>query len=301
MTTALQVAANRCNARQSSGPKSRAGKSRAARNARRHGLATPIWSDPALASATEALARELAGPAASPELQSLAREAAAAHIAVDRVRRACHRLMLQQLEDPLLLPTTPRAAKQHARQEMSLSSVNASLRGYTFPGAFVHCCRHLTVPKNTHSPFPIWRATSLLWNATSATRCRSESGHCENLLRNNVSQRESPMWKRATKSIGTGKQIILAERTQNSQCFQRQSDSSVEGTTLFDLFLELQNARLPEQPSTKQSNWLRFALRRLRESLIAGQTKTTDKPATSDVSRELALSWLLSRDDNGPL
>ena len=121
MTTALQVAANRRNARNSTGPKSSAGKSRAARNARRHGLTSSIWSNPALASATVGLARELAGPSASPESQRLAREAAAAHIDVDRVQRMRHRLMVQQLEPPVLIPTTPRAAKQHGRDIIELS------------------------------------------------------------------------------------------------------------------------------------------------------------------------------------
>jgi hypothetical protein len=195
------------------------------------------------------LARELAGPSASPESQRLAREAAAAHIDVDRVQRIRHRLM---------------------------------------------------VPKNTPSPFPIWRATSPSWNATNADRYRGENGHCENSLRNNVSQRESPMWKRATKSIGTGDRNILAEQTQNSQCFQRQSDSSVEETTFFDICIKRQSARLHEQPSTEQRNWIRYSIRRLRESLIARQTKTADKPATSDVSRDLALSFLLTSDDNEP-
>jgi hypothetical protein len=120
MPTALQVVANRRNAGKSTGPKSRAGKSRAARNSRRHGLARSIWSDPALASATETLARELAGPAASPEMQNLAREAAAAHIDVDRVRRMRHRLMLQHLADSVPIPTTPRAARQHVRDLIEL-------------------------------------------------------------------------------------------------------------------------------------------------------------------------------------
>jgi hypothetical protein len=120
MTTALQVAANRRNARNSTGPKSRIGKARTASNARRHGLASSIWSEPVLANATEALARELAGPSASPELQSLAREAAAAHIAVDRVQRMRHRLMVQQLEPPILIPTTSRAARQHVRDLIEL-------------------------------------------------------------------------------------------------------------------------------------------------------------------------------------
>jgi hypothetical protein len=120
MPTTLQAAANRLNARKSTGPKSRPGKARAARNARRHGLATSIWSDPRLSATTEALARKLAGPAAGPELQSRAREAAAAHIDVDRVQRMRHRLMLQQLADPVPVPTTSRAARQHVRDLIEL-------------------------------------------------------------------------------------------------------------------------------------------------------------------------------------
>jgi hypothetical protein len=123
MPTPLQVAANGRNGRKSTGPKSRAGKSRAARNARRHGLATSIWCDPTLASATEALARELAGPGASPELQGIAREAAAAHIAVDRVRRARHWMIVQQLEDPILLPTNPRAAWRQVKDLIELDEL----------------------------------------------------------------------------------------------------------------------------------------------------------------------------------
>src|SRR5262249_54487756 len=64
--------------------------------------------------------RELAGPAAGPELQSRAREAAAAHIDVDRVRRMRHRLMLQHLADPVPIPTTSRAARQHVRDLIEL-------------------------------------------------------------------------------------------------------------------------------------------------------------------------------------
>jgi hypothetical protein len=56
------------------------------------------------------LALELAGPAASLELQQWARIAAVAHIDVDRVRRARHSLLMRGLDDPVPLPTTPRAA-----------------------------------------------------------------------------------------------------------------------------------------------------------------------------------------------
>jgi hypothetical protein len=46
--------------------------------------------------------------AASPQVAA----AAVAHIAVGRVRQARHRLMVQQLADPVPIPTTSRAARQ---------------------------------------------------------------------------------------------------------------------------------------------------------------------------------------------
>ena len=69
---------------------------------------------------------------------------------------------------------------------------------------------------------------------------------------------------------------------------------------LFDLLIQLQSARLHEQPSTKQSNVIRCAIRRLRESLMSGRKTTESKPVTNDVSRDLALSFLLNRNDNEP-
>ena len=71
---------------------------------------------------------------------------------------------------------------------------------------------------------------------------------------------------------------------------------------LFDIYLQLQSARLQEQQSTKQTNLIRGAIRRLRQSLIAGQTTAAEKPVTSEVSRDLALAMLLSMsDDHGRL
>jgi hypothetical protein len=87
MTTARKIAANRQNARASTGPKSAAGKARSARNARRYGLSIPIWRDRSLASEAEALAREIAGDGASPEILELARRVAEAQIDIIRVRK----------------------------------------------------------------------------------------------------------------------------------------------------------------------------------------------------------------------
>ena len=98
MATTRQVQANRANARISTGPKSRAGRSRSARNARRHGLSIPILPDPTLSAAVEALAVKLAGPSATRELHDRALTAAMAHLDVDRARRARHHLIVQELE-----------------------------------------------------------------------------------------------------------------------------------------------------------------------------------------------------------
>ena len=88
MTSLLRIAANRRNARRSTGPRTRAGKARSAQNARRHGLCLSAGHDPARAGAIAALARLIAGPDATPHRLVLACAVAVAHIDVARVRRA---------------------------------------------------------------------------------------------------------------------------------------------------------------------------------------------------------------------
>jgi hypothetical protein len=128
MPTQLQLQANRANARRSTGPRSRAGKWRSAHNAHRHGLSLPVWADPALSAEAEALALELAGPAASLELQQSARIAALAHIDVDRVRRTRHSLIRQELADPVLMPTTARAAMKLAKDLIRFDELSSQGR-----------------------------------------------------------------------------------------------------------------------------------------------------------------------------
>lgn len=104
MTTPPKLRANRENARASTGPKSAAGKARAAGNARRHGLAVPIRSDRALAAHAEALAHDIAGSGASAQLLELSRPIAEAQIEVIRVsqsRRDLFNVLLsKRLEGP---------------------------------------------------------------------------------------------------------------------------------------------------------------------------------------------------------
>jgi hypothetical protein len=83
-----RIKANRANARASTGPKTGQGRARAARNAFRHGLSLPVYSDPALCEEVEALTREIAGTDANAEIQELARRVAEAQIDLGRVRYA---------------------------------------------------------------------------------------------------------------------------------------------------------------------------------------------------------------------
>ena len=100
MTSERKIKANRANAWASTGPKSRQGRARAARNALRHGLNLPVCSDPALAEEVEALTHEIAGSDASAEIRELARQVAEAQIDLRRVRYARHQLLSRNLSDP---------------------------------------------------------------------------------------------------------------------------------------------------------------------------------------------------------
>ena len=66
-------------------PENRAGRARAARNALRHALSLPVYSDPVLSEEEmDALAREIAGPDAKAEILGLARRVAEAEIDLTR-------------------------------------------------------------------------------------------------------------------------------------------------------------------------------------------------------------------------
>jgi hypothetical protein len=100
VTGERKIRANRANARASTGPKTARGRSHAARNALRHALSLPVYSDPILSEDVEALAREIIGTDANPEMQELARRIAEAQIDLRRVRHARHQLFWQTLSDP---------------------------------------------------------------------------------------------------------------------------------------------------------------------------------------------------------
>jgi hypothetical protein len=100
LTSHRKIKANRANARASTGPRTAQGRIRSARNALRHGLSLPVCSDPILYEEVEALAREIAGTDANPEIRELARRVAEAQIDLRRVRYARHKLLSDSLSDP---------------------------------------------------------------------------------------------------------------------------------------------------------------------------------------------------------
>ena len=97
MTSARKIAANRANARASTGPQTTRGRARAARNALRHALSLPVGSIPALSEEVETLAREIAGPGSNAETQELAHRVAEAQIDLRRVRHARHQFLSDTL------------------------------------------------------------------------------------------------------------------------------------------------------------------------------------------------------------
>jgi hypothetical protein len=97
VSSARKIAANRTSARGSTGPKTAQGLARAARNALRHGLNVPIYSDPAMTEELDTLAREIAGAEARAEIRVLARGVAEACLDLRRVRLARHRHLLDAL------------------------------------------------------------------------------------------------------------------------------------------------------------------------------------------------------------
>ena len=97
MISARRIIANRANAQASTGPRTVHGKSRAAQNARRHGLSFSVMAQPALAEQVQTLAQQLAGPLTDAEVAALTRTIAEAQFDLDRIRRARHDLLMRNL------------------------------------------------------------------------------------------------------------------------------------------------------------------------------------------------------------
>jgi len=104
MTSLAKLRANRRNAAKGTGPKTAAGKARAARNARRHGFNLPVLADPGFSGEIDDLARTIersaTGGAADARGHDRACEIAGAIIDLRRVRAAKLPLVAALHADP---------------------------------------------------------------------------------------------------------------------------------------------------------------------------------------------------------
>lgn len=86
MATEKQIAANRANAKRSTGPRTLAGKMKSSRNAFRHGLSGPLPLDPVALAKIESIASVLGGEDASQTRLTFAAEFAQAQLELLRIR-----------------------------------------------------------------------------------------------------------------------------------------------------------------------------------------------------------------------
>ena len=129
MTSTRQIRSNRANARLSTGPKTTKGRARSARNPLRHGLSLPVLSDPTLSRDVAALARQIAGTNAGPEIQELACRVAEAQIEVRRARSLRHDRISRALADP----DFDSRANRNKKVTVALRIIGRCCRGDSIP------------------------------------------------------------------------------------------------------------------------------------------------------------------------
>jgi len=100
LTSDRRRRANRVNAKSSTGPKTAAGKTRAAQNALRHGLNVSVLADLALAPEVETMARKIAGPDADVESLEHVRRISEAQVDLNRVRACRRRVLVREIDNP---------------------------------------------------------------------------------------------------------------------------------------------------------------------------------------------------------
>jgi hypothetical protein len=86
LATEKQIAANRANAKRSTGPRTAAGKLKTSRNAYRHGLSGPVPTDPSTSTYVNLIARTVAGEQANENRLTSAAEFARVQLELLRIQ-----------------------------------------------------------------------------------------------------------------------------------------------------------------------------------------------------------------------
>jgi hypothetical protein len=167
MASERQIAANRRNARKSTGPRSGAGRKRASRNAYRHGLTLNITSTAAFAKQLNKLARKIAGDTKDAITLERARAVAHAELDLARVRRAKVALIERasafgELDPPRLTVT------------QVIRLLNAFERGRPIPQP-IDALAAMPSQEPVRSAEAVRRVLPVGWSDTSAALLRGET------------------------------------------------------------------------------------------------------------------------------
>jgi hypothetical protein len=130
MATEKQMAANRSNAKRSTGPKTTLGRYASSRNALRHGLSCPLPMTEAISTDVDSLVRTLLHEGMNDDQRAAARRVAQAHLDLSRVRvvRAAlmasldfERCTLSDLQRLIVIDRYERLAR--AKRRMAISKL----------------------------------------------------------------------------------------------------------------------------------------------------------------------------------
>jgi hypothetical protein len=133
MPSDRQIAANRSNAKKSTGPRSNAGRQASRRNALRHGLAIDIRTDPAYNDDIEQLAKVLSCARGRQNVSDSARDAAEALLDLSRIRKV-RALLFETIYFPdtaapdCLVELNDKLAKLERYERRAFSRRNRALR-----------------------------------------------------------------------------------------------------------------------------------------------------------------------------